>query len=238
MARRFWPGEDPIGKRFLWGQPTWNARWNSIVGVVGDMRRQALEQQAIPQAFDPHRQRPSRFMSLVVRTASDPLSLAEAVRREIWSVDKTVPVSDVSTVELQLGEHNARRRFQTMLLALFSTLALALAATGIYGVLHYSVAGRTHEIGIRMALGARPHDVLGMVLGQGLRLALAGVVLGLIGALWLTDVISSLLYGVTNTDPATFGVVAGLLTAVALAASYIPARRATKVDPMVALRYE
>ncbi|PYV13934.1 MAG: ABC transporter permease, partial [Acidobacteria bacterium] len=169
---------------------------------------------------------------------SDPLGLARAVREEIRAVDKTVPVYGVSTLEAQLEEFNAPRRFQTLLLGLFAALALGLAAVGVYGVLHYAVARRTQEIGIRMALGARAGNILRTVLGQGLGLAAAGVALGLAGALGLTRLLSGLLFGVGATDPATFLAAPLVLLAVAAAASLIPARRATKVDPLEALRHE
>jgi predicted permease len=238
MARHFWPREDPIGKRFKAGGVGSGNPWLTIVGTVADIRRQGLERQPIALYFRPFLQRPWVNMDLMVRTASEPLALAAAVRSEIRAVDKTVPVYDVSTLERWLAELGSQRRYQTLLLGIFAALALGLAATGVYGLLHYSVSQRTQEIGIRMALGARAADVLRMVIGEGLMLAALGVAVGLLGALWVTEGLSSLLFGVTPTDPATFGVVALLLVAVAAVASFIPARRAIKVDPVVALRYE
>jgi putative ABC transport system permease protein len=232
MARHFWPGEDPIGRRF---------NNISVVGIVGDMRSQGLEKQPISQYFVPYTQDDSLQMydmELVVRSGVDPLQLAVAVRGEIRLLDKTVFLHDVTTLEDRMREGMSQRRFQTTLLGFLAAVALVLAAVGIYGVMHYSVSQRTHEIGIRMALGARAEDVLLMILRRGLTLALIGVIAGLIGALWLTETMSSLLFGVTSTDPVTFAFTSVLLTSVALLASYIPARRATKVDPMVALRHE
>ncbi|HKG21754.1 MAG TPA: FtsX-like permease family protein, partial [Blastocatellia bacterium] len=175
---------------------------------------------------------------LVVRTDVEPLSLAAAVREAVWGIDKDQPVSNVRTMKEVLSESIARQRFSMLLLGIFALLALVLAAVGIYGVMSYSAAQRTREIGIRMALGAQSRDVLRLAIGQGMRLALVGVAVGLIGALALTRLIESLLFGVSTTDPATFAVITILLVAVALLACYIPARRATRVDPLVALRYE
>jgi putative ABC transport system permease protein len=235
MARHFWPGEDPIGKRFKPGSATSRDPWLTVVGMAADVRRQGLEHAPCALYFRPLL---GRNMDLVVRAASDPLGLARAVREEIRAVDKTVAVYGVTTLENQLAELTAPRRFQTLLVTLFAALALGLAAVGVYGVLHYAVARRTQEIGIRMALGARAGNILRTVLGQGLGLAGAGVALGLVAASWLTQLLSSLLFGVGATDPATFVAAPLVLLAVAAAASLIPARRATKVDPLEALRCE
>jgi putative ABC transport system permease protein len=175
---------------------------------------------------------------LVVKTDVDPLSLAAAVRETVWAVDKDLPVSDVRTMEEVISESLARQRFSTLLLGVFAGLALVLAAVGIYGVMSYSVTQRTHEIGIRMALGAQKSDVLKLTVGQGLKLVLAGVVIGVAGSLVLTRLMSSLLFGVSATDPATLVTISLVFVGVALLASYIPARRAAKVDPLTALRYE
>ena len=176
--------------------------------------------------------------ALVVRTNIDALSLAATVRKTVWDIDKDQPVSNISSMEQVLSESVARQRFSTLLLGIFATLALVLAAVGIYGVMSYSVAQRTHEIGIRMALGAQRTDVLKLTLSQGLRLVLIGVIAGLAAAVMLTRVMSSLLFGVSATDPVTFAAIVLVLMSAALLANYIPALRATKVDPMVALRYE
>jgi putative ABC transport system permease protein len=173
-----------------------------------------------------------------VRTSVDPLSLAAAVRSEVWAVDKDQPVSNITTMNEILSSSVAKQRFNTLLLGIFAAVALVLAAVGIYGVISYSVTQRTREIGIRMALGATSRDVLGLVVGQGFALVSIGVVTGLVSAFVLTRLMESLLFGVSATDPLTFIAISAVLVAVAMLASYIPARKATKVDPMVALRYE
>ncbi len=238
MARRFWPGEEALGKRFKLGLAQSPNPWLTVVGVVGDMRRQSLEHQPIAQVFLHHLQSPERRMNLLIRTTVEPTQLAPVVRHEIRSIDKTVLIYRVSTLESQLAAAVAQRRFQTWLLTLFSALALLLAAVGIYGLIHQSVALRTREIGTRLALGAQPRDVLRLVIGQGMSLALCGVGIGLLAALALTRVLAGLLFGVTATDPTTFIVVPLVLLLVALLACYLPARRAARVDPLVALRYE
>ena len=231
-------GESPLGKRLhlTWGH---EPRWREIVGVVGDARDAALEAAPGPECYVPLPQAwitPS--LAFVLRARLKPLSLASAVRHAVFTVDKDQPVSRIQTMEQVFSDRVAQPRFRADLMGLFSLLALILTAVGLYGVLSYSVALRTHEIGIRMALGARKNDVLTMVVGQGLKLALIGVAIGIAGALALTQFLSSLLYGVKPTDPLTFIAVSLILIAVALLACYIPARRAAKVDPMVALRYE
>jgi len=237
LARRYWPGEDAIGKRLKGFDPRGrNDEWVTVVAVVGDTHSYGLERQPISQIYEAQIQRHENTPQLVVRTASDPARLAAAIRATVRAVDNTAVISNIATMEQRLGEQTARRRFQTWLLGVFSALALALAAIGIFGVMHYSVAYRTHEFGVRMALGARATDVFGMVIGQGLLLAGIGVCAGILGSLWLTQALSGMLYGVTARDPVTFAAVALVLLATALAACYIPARRATKVDPMVALR--
>jgi predicted permease len=238
MARRFFPDEDPIGKRFKYGDANSASAPLTIVGVVGDVHRQGVENQVIPQIFIALFQNPNRGMTFVARTSSDPRKLAAAVRHELRSVDKTATVYGITTVEDQLAEFNAQRRFQTSLLGLFSAIALLLAALGIYGVISCSVTQRTHELGIRMALGARRVDVLSLIVRQGLTLASIGVAIGLAAAFLLTRVLASLLYEVSATDPLTFVLVSSTLVFAALMACYVPARRAATMDPLIALRCE
>jgi putative ABC transport system permease protein len=236
MARRFWPGESPLGKRI---SIDWeNGRWLSIVGIVGDVKEFGLDAETKPEMCMPYSQAASPWMSLAVRTSSDPMSMLPALQGQIHSLDKDLPPFDIKTMEQWLEDSLASRRFSMVLLGLFAALALILAAVGIYGVVSYAVAQRTHEIGVRMALGATRRSVLVMVIRNGLVLTAMGVALGLAGASALTRLLARLLYDVKPTDPMTFGAVALLLVGVTLLACYIPARRATKVDPMVALRYE
>ncbi|HKG78457.1 MAG TPA: FtsX-like permease family protein, partial [Pyrinomonadaceae bacterium] len=227
------PNEEPLGKRLI------SAMGNQafeIIGVVGDIRHQSLGNQPFPAMYMPTWQ--TGGTNLVIRTQNDPLSLVSGVRQEVQAIDRDQPIGAIKTMKDWVASSVAAPRYRTMLLALFAALAMILAATGIYGVMSYSVAQRTHEIGVRMALGARQVDVLKLVVGQGMLLALIGVVLGVGGAFALTRVMSSLLFGVTAKDPITFAAVAVLLIAVAFIACFVPARRATKVDPLVALRYE
>jgi predicted permease len=239
LARHYWPGEDPIGRRFK-GQDSRGKHddWLTVIGLVGDMRRHGLERQPSPHVFEWYKQSGGFPRDLVVRTAGDPVRLVAALRGAVRDLDRTAVISSIETMEQQLGEQIAPRRFQTWLLALFSLLALVLASIGIYALMHYSVAHRTHEIGIRMALGARMGGVLAMVMRQGLSLCLLGLAVGLAGAWWISRLFASLLYGVTPADPLTFAVVSALLIFVAALASLIPAWRASRVDPLVALRHE
>ncbi len=239
LARRYWPNEDPVGKRILQGHRSSGANpWITIVGLVGDTKLYGLANPSRFEVYLPFRQRPQDDMSLLVRSTADPASLTAAIRQAVAAIDKDQPVFGIATMQELVDESVGTRRLTLILLGLFSSLALILAAIGIYGVVSYSVALRTHEIGIRMALGAQPKDVLRLVLGQGARLAFWGAAIGLVAALGFTRLLSSLLYSVSASDPLTFAVVAVLLVLIALAASYIPARRALRVDPMVALRYE
>jgi putative ABC transport system permease protein len=237
MARKHFAGEDPLGKRVTVRMGE-NPAPTMIVGVVGDVKHRSLDQEVKPMVYWPHPELAYTTMTIVVRTQGEPLGLAAAAQREIQAIDAEQPVSDIRTMEQLLAASVARARFNTLLLGIFAALALVLAAVGIYGVMAYSVTQRTREIGIRIALGARGADVLKMIIGQGMTLALIGVCLGLVASFALTRLMSSLLFGVSATDPLTFTGVSLLLAAVALLACYIPARRATKVDPMVALRYE
>ncbi len=239
MGRRYWPGEDAIGKQFR-GQ---DARGRNddpltVIGMVRDTRSHGREREPTPHVFQPFAQSGDPTPDLVVRTTGDPVKLAAIVRDAVRSVDGTAIISGVTTMEQQLREQMSPRRFQTWLLGLFSLIALALASVGIYGVMHYAVAQRTHEIGIRMALGAEAGNVVTMVLREGLTLALPGLIAGLVGAWWLTGLLASLLFGVTPTDPATYLVVILLLLGVATAAVSIPAWRAAHVDPVEVLRRE
>ncbi|HTG14979.1 MAG TPA: ABC transporter permease [Blastocatellia bacterium] len=236
FARTYFQGEDPIGKRIDFGWDT--TGWQEVVGMIGDVKHYGLDEAALPAVYVPQLQRPSSSMTVVVRTTPDPRSLSAAVRSQVFEVDRDQPISRVRIMEQVVSASVASRRLSMALLAGFAVVALALAAVGLYGVMSYVVTQRTHEIGVRMALGARVGDVLGLVLKQGMVLVLIGVGTGLVAALAVTRLIASLLYGVSPTDLATFVVIALLLTAVALLACYLPARRATKVDPMVALRYE
>jgi predicted permease len=238
LARRSWPGHDPVGRKFRVAPRESEGAWYTVVGVVGDMRRQGLEREALPQIFMPLSQNPpSRNVGVFVRTASpEPLRMAGAVRAAVRRVERNAAVSEIVPLGERLGTYLTQRRFQTSLLIGFSVVALLMAAIGIYGVIQYSIATRTREIGLRLAIGARAGDIFRMVIGEGLTLSLAGLALGLLGSWWLASAISSLLFGVTASDPLTFAVVSLLLMAVAIAACCIPARRAMRVDPIVALR--
>jgi putative ABC transport system permease protein len=233
LARRVFPDEEPIGKRLilvLAKQPY------EIIGIVGDVRDRALEFNPLPAMYVPSNQ--TGWMNVVVRTHGDPASLTGAIRKEVRAIDPDQPIAAMRTMNEWMDTAVAGSRYRTALLALFAFVALVLASTGIYGVMSYSVSQRTHEIGVRMALGARREDVMRMVVRQGMTLVMVGVGLGILGAIALTRLMSTLLFGVTAKDPLTFVAVATLLTLVAFVACYLPARRATKVDPLVALRYE
>ncbi|HLL14390.1 MAG TPA: ABC transporter permease [Pyrinomonadaceae bacterium] len=243
FVARFFPNTDPIGKRLRIGGD--RAPLRNIVGVFKHMKHYGPDEEGRAEIYTPYKQIPAenfaaanRSLWLAVKTKGDPTSLAPAIRNEVSQIDKDQPISNVGTMEQIVAATVAPQKFATWLLAVFAASAMLLAAIGIYGVMAYSVTQRTHEIGIRMALGAGRRDVLRMVVSQGMKLALVGVALGLVGAFALTRLLSSLLFGVSATDPLTYGVVSLLLASVALLACLIPARKATRVDPMIALRYE
>jgi putative ABC transport system permease protein len=239
VARRFFPNEDPIGKRFMFGHPSTDPpKWCTIVGVVGDTRLYGLANPARLEVYVPFRQDANSDMTLVVKSGADPAALTSAIREAVQSIDKDQPLTAISTMKELVSNSVATRRMTLVLLGLFSGLALVLGAIGIYGVISYSVAQRTHEIGIRMALGAPRLDVFRLVVGQGLKLAGLGIAIGVVAAIGLARLMSSLLYGISATDFETFAGVSILLALVAVLACYVPARRAMRVDPTVALRHE
>jgi putative ABC transport system permease protein len=230
FARRFFPDEDPIGKRIVYGEP------NSP--NPADTHRSGYDKEVRAETFQPQNQEPDVALTIVARTAFNPSSFATALRDQVWSINKDQPVFSIKTMDETLSEMTSQRRFNMLLLSVFAAVALILASVGIYGVTSYSVTQRTHEIGVRMALGAEGRDVMKLILGQAMILTFLGLAIGLTAALFLTRLMSSLLYGVTATDPLTFGFISLILAIVAVVACFVPARRATKVDPMVALRYE
>jgi putative ABC transport system permease protein len=234
LARLYFTGEDPLGQRLLTGPLSRESY--EIIGIVGDVVHRGLESGLRQTIYFPSLR--LGYANLVIRTANDPVSLAAAVRREVAAIDPNQPVANLKTMERWVSESVAQPRFRTLLLGLFSGAALLLAMMGIYGVMSYAVSQRVHELGVRMALGARASDVLGLVIRQGMKLALYGVAIGLVAAFALTRLIKDLLFGVRATDPLTFATTALLLTGVALLACYVPARRATKVDPLASLRHE
>ncbi len=243
FVKHYFPNENALGQRMRLGPPgrIWkNKKLTSfeIVGIVRDVKLAGLEAPSEPAYYVPASQAPLEDMTLLVRTTTDPLSMVGALRQAVWSIDPNQPISNVSTLEKVIDDSIAQRRLNMLLMGLFGGLAMLLSAVGIYGLLSQAVTQRTQEMGIRMALGAQVGDVLKLVLKQGMTLALVGEAIGLAGAFLLTRLIRGLLFGVTPNDATTFVVVAGVLTIVALLACYIPARRATKVDPLVALRYE
>jgi putative ABC transport system permease protein len=234
MARRYWPDEDPLGQRLAVG----NGPWRTVVGVVGDVKQSGLDIETRPEMFWPYYQSPVPFATFVVRTSGDPVAMTSAVRGAMQEVDKGLPVYNIKAVNDVISDSVAPRRLNMLLLGIFAGVALVLAAVGIYGVISYSVSQRTREIGIRMALGASHRSVLKLVIGEGMILALIGVGIGVVASFFLTRLMSTLLFGVGTTDPITFVAISLLLTGVSIVATLIPARRAIRVDPMVALRYE
>jgi len=241
LARKFFAGQDPIGQRIRWARETGPPRWMTIVGVAADVKQYSLAEPAYPAVFTPFAQTNEawrRWMSVVVRMPDSSASLIPAVKHQIWALDSLIPLNRVQSMDELLGLSLAERQFNMSLLGLFAGLAMILVAVGIYGVISYSVSQRTHEVGIRIAVGARRLDVLKLIMGQGARLAALGLTVGILGAFALTRLMTKLLFGVTPTDPVTFAAVVLLMMAVVLLACFVPARRAMRVDPMVALRYE
>jgi putative ABC transport system permease protein len=237
LARRYFPNQNPIGRQMRFGFPPNGNVAREIVGVVGDVRDVALSQKPSPMMYVPFVQAPLYGGEVVVRSSLSASTVAAEIRQAVHSIDKNLPLTGVAPFTDALGKSISQERFRTFLLGSFSAIALLLAAVGIFGVISYSASQRTHEIGIRMALGAERRDVLHLILGQGAKLALLGLGIGVVLALLLTRLIASLLYGVSATDPLTFGAVAIILLGVAVTACYLPARRAMRVDPMVALRH-
>ena len=238
LARKYWPNEDPVGKRITFSdmrKP--DAKWITIVGLVGSVRHKGLEFDPEPEFYFPHAQDPSPSMLVAVRSTQDPRSLASTIRREIQAIDPELPIANVRTFEAVVAESVAPRRLSVLLLGIFAGIALVLAAVGTYGVISYLVVQRTHEIGVRMALGAQRHDVLTLVVGHALKLVGIGIAIGLVLALFSSRILAALLYNVGAFDLATFMIITGLLAVTALLASYIPALRATRADPMIALSH-
>jgi predicted permease len=248
MAKQYWPGEDPIGKRVKWGTAESKDPWLTVVGVVGDVKQRALDQPAIAHTYEPYLWVCSQkdamqnnlcdTLNVAVRSHIAPASVLSGLQAALHEIDPAEPLTRVRTLREVLESSIAPRRFNTLLLTIFGCAALLLSSIGLYGVISYSVRQRTHEIGVRMALGAQPRDILRVILGQGLKLLATGVAIGFAASLALTRLMADLLYGVSTTDPLTFVTVTALLAFVALLACYIPAQRAMKVDPMIALRYE
>jgi putative ABC transport system permease protein len=247
FARTYWPGGSPLGKRITFDDPRKNPAWITVIGVVKDVKQQSWTAKPESEVYLPFRQVKTylenthpwaAYMTLVMRTSGDPLNLAKAVQNVVWSIDKNLPVSHLQTLEQVIAGSTWQARFNLLLIGLFAALALGLAALGIYGVMAYSVTERTHELGIRMALGAKQSDVLRLVVSQGMALAAIGGAIGIAGAFAVTRVLTGLLYEVKATDPAIFLGVPCVFAVIAFLATYFPARRATKVDPMLALRWE
>jgi putative ABC transport system permease protein len=237
LAQRYFAGENPIGRRISIGG---GRQWREIVGIVGHVKHDGLDEGKgdLQYYYSTYQGDQQTGQRVVIRSRTDPLTLVSPIQDAIQKIDKDQPIFRVTSMMQNVRATTAQRRFLVLLLSIFAGTALALAAIGLYGVIAYSVSRRTHEIGIRMALGAQAADVLRLIIGQGLRLVLIGVALGLVGALALTRMLADLLFDVSPKDPITFAAIPLLLVGVALLASYLPARRATKVDPMVALRHE
>jgi putative ABC transport system permease protein len=238
FAQRFFPGEEVLGKRVKLGPNPDQLPWITIVGVVGNVRHLAIETEPRPEIYRHYMTFPLSSPAIVVRSSSDPKKLIAGIRAQVQTIDAELSIANIHTMDELMARSVAGRRFSMTLLAIFACVAILLAAVGLYGVMSYSVVQRTHELGVRMALGASRRDVVTLVVGQAARLAVAGIAIGLIAAIALTRLMGNMLYEISATDPATFAAVALLIGTVALLASYVPARRATRVDPMVALRHE
>jgi putative ABC transport system permease protein len=246
LAWQYWPQQDPIGQEIRIHLPPSSAPWRPqprstwlrVVGVVGDIRDWSWSQQLSDELYLPYPQNPSRLMRVVVRTTADPGSMTTAIRHSLFDLDPNQPVTEIKTMDQLVDSALARRRLSMILLAIFAGFATLLAGIGIYGVMSFAVSQRTHEIGIRLALGAQPRNVVNMIVGEGMLLSMVGVLLGFIASVLSMRTIRSLLYGVSALDPLTFFGVAFFLAAVAFASCYFPARRATKVDPIQAMRSE
>jgi putative ABC transport system permease protein len=236
-AKKFWPGQDPIGRPIAVGENGFGDR-DEIIGVVGDVRYGEMDEPLTPDAYISYLQSPQSSLMIFVRAAGNPTVLIPAIRREVHELNKDLPVYDIQLLPKRMAASTAKARFNATLLAVFALIALALAAIGIYGVMSYVVAQRTHEIGVRMALGAEPGKVCWLMLRRGATLAIAGVVIGILGSLASTRVLVSLLYQVKPGDPSTYAAISAVLGVAAVVAIYVPARRATRVDPMAALRAE
>ena len=239
MARTYWPRQNALGKRIKAGRSGANAQWLTVVGIVGNVQHVDLINQPRPTMYFPASQdhgTGDTVRDWVLKTSADPAALASSVRAAVWAVDPALPITHVQTMEKLRGGATAQEQFNLLLVGLFAALALVLAAVGLYGVTAYAVAQRTRELGIRLALGAQPGDVLRIVLGQGARLVAIGLAIGTVASLALTRLMTTLLFGIGTRDPITFGGVFVLLAIVSLLACYIPARRAMRVDPVVALR--
>jgi putative ABC transport system permease protein len=236
LAEQAWPGQDPIGRRIKLARPEQQARWLHIAGVVADVRNNWFGPDLRPTIYVPARQAPERHMSIAIAAQGNPLLLAGVARREIAGLDRDLPVYNISSIEEVVAESFWRNRMFAVLFGFFAVVALVLATAGLYAVVSYSVVQRVQEIGLRMALGATPRDILRLVVGEGMRVAIGGTMIGLLAALATTRLLSGLLFGIAAADPLTFSILAVMLPAVSLAASYLPAMRAMRVSPVDALR--